>query len=230
MAFFFSSSAGGASFDGTLSTGNLVIVDGLILQENNTGTVELSGSSAAATGGNIKLWGSSHASDAGDVALRDGSSNVWAYDKSANTVSSGIASTVHTFNGTASVFSSVSAGAVLLRLAQTNAVIQLAGSTTLTGGGSVRCYGTDHASSANRVDIFSGSDMGLRVNGNGNVVNVGFNLQVAGHATLDGNITHQGSNIGFFSKTPRGQYAYNASPSLTDIRDILIGFGLMAAS
>lgn len=54
-------------------------------------------------------------------------------------------------------------------------------------------------------------------------MNVGSTILIYGNLEVEG-------NVGFFNKTPVAQAAYNSSPTLTDIRDLLINYGLMAAS
>jgi hypothetical protein len=82
MSFF--SSGGGAAFTGTLATGTLVIVDGLIAQENATGFTRITGSDVADGGGEIMLFGGAHATQANDIRLIGNASNVAFWDDSAN--------------------------------------------------------------------------------------------------------------------------------------------------
>lgn len=70
----------------TLET-DLVVESGLIKQEDGTGTVELTGGDAAATGANLLLYGDDHATQANDFSLRAGSTDVITWDQSGNLLS-----------------------------------------------------------------------------------------------------------------------------------------------
>ena len=59
---------------------------------------------------------------------------------------------------------------------------------------------------------------------------------VTGNLELDADLNHDGSNAGFFGKTPTTQQAFTAvsdpptQAQVTAIRDALINLGLMASS
>lgn len=68
----------------TFAGGSYVIPD--IVRGIATDIISLSGGTSAALGGNIQLYGETHASKAGDIELRDGTTIVFGYDKSATTL------------------------------------------------------------------------------------------------------------------------------------------------
>ena len=114
----------------------------------------------------------------------------------------------------------------------TGAQLRLYGPAQATVGGQWRLFGTRTADVPTQACVLAGADAwaSASTNTNGGDVHIDGGAKVG--AGTDGNV-HLCSNRGklsVFDATPQSQAAYNASPSTTDLRDILINFGFMAAS
>ncbi len=140
---------------------------GLIKQENDTGSVELTGSDAADEASNIKLYGAGHATLAGDVVIRDATTNVWAYDKSANTLVQGLSTaTVHTVKGAELIAEAATAGNFLLNKSENTGSLEITADVATGTGANIFIYGAAGAD-AGAMHLRSAGTTRFKINATG---------------------------------------------------------------
>ena len=145
-----------------------IVVSGLSstmgIQSNvNTSYTSLAGGNASNDGGNLLFYGSAHATLAGDIQLRDGSTNVLFYDKSAALVSISPNTSIERSASGATVSATASNTSNTANSAARN-LIQVAGSsagdaftTWAISGGAAASLGIDNSVGGDPA-IFSYSD------------------------------------------------------------------------
>jgi hypothetical protein len=192
----------GLTYDGTTlqvacTTINLAPGSGAnvaIKHNSSDGSVQVSGGSTGSLGANIIVYGQSHATKAGDTEIRNDTTNIFSYDASATDLI--VTNGVDFCMGNGIIRANASAG-----------LIGVSGGTSQNGGGNIIGYASDHASKANRLELRSGSDNGIVINGNANSITLEFNV------FSQGTFQHNGALLSFYSATPVVQAAAITAPS-----------------
>jgi len=141
--------------------GDLVPSSGLIKQEDDAGSVEMTGSDAADEGGNYKAYGSSHATKANDTEIRTGSDVILGWDDSAGTLCLGKdAGSIIEMNveGQALAMRAGAGNEAVIRMTNNDGNMQITGGSNTGNGPDLVLYGGSHATQALDIVLRDNSD------------------------------------------------------------------------
>lgn len=167
-----------------LASYQTVVEAGLIAQENDTGSVELTGSDSAAEGGNIKLWGSAAVGQENDIQLRSGSSPILSWDDSANGLILGRDATSNAYLRGQFLqynFQATSALEYIISSGVGDGGLVISAGTSSSSGANLRLLGATHGSEANDWSIRADSTSTLAYDHSAATItaNIPLNINIA---------------------------------------------------